>query len=574
MKSVFLFLIAIAGLITILSGHLAYSDITSNDKYVLQATGFLTSNQTILDSGIALQVTTGAQSGTTTQANLDNGVVTIAGTSYISYGPWQTSILRDAKYLVIVGDAQDQSGNVVHVNLFARNVDSNPNGSIYSISGKITGTQTMRVIFSAKVTSVNAFTSLPTTPTGTTPTGTTTQTPSQQGPTTVNISILPGSSNINNQQYFSQSSVNVLPGSTIIWTNNDSVPHRIASGVAKAIVKDQSTPIFQMDGKIDSGNLLPGQSYSYTITSFDSSQYLNEATASYLKLSPSATMGDISFFDPNYQWMVGVIGPAAPITTPLSSVPVSILPGASNPNNGQFFSPQSLHVLSGAQIIWTNNDSVPHRLLSGHPMSTTQGSAGASTMNAPQFNPDNNYDTGVIAPGQHYLLTITGASTIQFYDPQYTWVNMVIVSSQQGAQVTPVQISIQPGSSLSQGSATQQQFNQFNRYYFPATIQIVPGTLLVWTNNDSIDHTVLSGTLTKRLGQPNPFTPDGQIVSGKIAPGQSFQITINKTGIITFYDPQYTWMNGVIASLPPSNTKITGTQSGSFTGPTYGFGTH
>ena len=60
----------------------------------------------------------------------------------------------------------------------------------------------------------------------------------------------------NNQVHFNPSSIQVPTGTTIIWTNNDVVPHRIMSGIAKATIGNQSTPVFTPDGKIDSGILL------------------------------------------------------------------------------------------------------------------------------------------------------------------------------------------------------------------------------------------------------------------------------------------------------------------------------
>ena len=81
---------------------------------------------------------------------------------------------------------------------------------------------------------------------------------------------------------------------------------------------------------------------------------------------------------------------------------------------------------------------------------------------------------------------------------------------------------------MAQGSAVQQQYNQYNTYYDPETIQIAPGTPIIWINNDSIEHTILSGVSTQKIG--NPFTPDGKINSGTIAPGQTFTAIINDIG--------------------------------------------
>ncbi len=146
---------------------------------------------------------------------------------------------------------------------------------------------------------------------------------------------------------------------------------------------------------------------------------------------------------------------------------------------------------------------------------------------------------------------------MNIFDPSFTWINgEIVVSSTPITLAPPVQISITLGSSLSKGTATQQQSNQYNSYYYPDTVQVVPGTPIIWTNNDSIAHTILSGVSTQT--NTNPFTPDGKIVSGPIAPGQTYTAIINDTGIIRFYDPQYTWMNGVIISMPHTQSYVIG----------------
>ena len=145
MKYGFLFLMAITGLVSVLCVPHAYSDYSTNDKYIVQASGYLLGNQTIFDSTIALQLTMGTKSGSTMQSTLDNGLVTIGDSHYLNSGIWQTSILRDGKYFVVQGDAQDQSGNTIHLNLFGRIIDSNQDGTVYAVTGKITGSETLKV---------------------------------------------------------------------------------------------------------------------------------------------------------------------------------------------------------------------------------------------------------------------------------------------------------------------------------------------------------------------------------------------------------------------------------------------
>ncbi|MEO9308651.1 exported hypothetical protein [Nitrosotalea sinensis] len=547
-----LLLMVITGLVLYLPS--AYSDFSTNNKYLIDASGYLSGSKTIFDSTIALQLTMGAKSGSTMQSTLDNGLITIADAHYLNSGTWQTSILRDGKYFVIQGDAQDETGNVIHLNLFGRIIDSNPDGSVYTITGKITSSETLKVSYSAKVLAANTATTQ-----STTTSTSTTITPSSPK---VNINIVYGASDINNQVHYSPSSyIQVSSGTTIVWTNNDSVPHRIMSGIAKAITTNQTTPVFTSDGKIDSGIIMPGQSFQFTITSFDTTQSLDPRIATRYSIPQNQTAGDITFFDPNYQFMVGIIAPLSQSTTSAKTVQMNIVSGASNLNNGQFLLPSSLQITPGTTIVWTNNDSVPHRIMSGQLLTTTQGgSKGSAPPKVPQFVSDGKIDSGNIAPGQHWSITISNTGSTQFFDPSFTWINGIVISSPPiTSQIPPVQISINAGSSNQKGTATAQTYNQYNTYYTPDTIQIVPGTPIVWTNNDSIAHTIFSGTSTQ--DNINPFKPDGKITSNLIPPGQTFTVIVNDTGIIRFYDPQYTWMNGVIISMPPTQSYTIGAPS-------------
>ena len=334
------------------------------------------------------------------------------------------------------------------------------------------------------------------------------------------------------------------------------------SGTATAIPVDGSTPTFATDGKIDSGIIAPGSSFSYTITEFDRTKILDSKIAQRYNIPPEQTLGDITFFDPTYPFMIGVISPLVPPPSGSGIVQMNIVQGASDPNNGQFLLPSNILITAGQTVEFVNNDSVPHQLQSGKTIANTYGGAkGPAPAKQLQFTADGLLSTGVIATGQHFRVTVTKTGTIQIFDPSATWINGVVVSASTApsSTITPIQISIALGSSLAKGTAVQQTFNQYNSYYYPDTIKIVPGTPIIWVNNDSIEHTILSGASTQKIG--NLFTPDGIIASGKIAPGQTFSVTVNGTGIIRFYDPQYTWMNGLIISQSPTQSKTIGAPS-------------
>ncbi|TSA18825.1 MAG: hypothetical protein D4R72_01290 [Nitrosopumilales archaeon] len=528
MKLGLILLISITGILLTISLPHAYSQLVSDNKYLLQATGFVVGTQTIQSSEIDLQLSTGTLNNGNTPVTLENGLVSISGNNYLNSGAWTSTLLRNGQFIVVTGDAQNSIGNTIHVNIFGRLVQTSQEGSVYYFTGKITGTtEPFQVAYSAKIVSTISSVTPPSTQT------TPTQTPTQNQENTIQVSIVSGSSSPTNQNYFSPSSIQVTPGTTIIWTNNDSVQHQIESGAISTSTtnaKDSFTP----DGQITSPVLAPGQTFQYIVNN----------------------VGTITFYDPTYLWMSGAITSKSEITTQVKTTQISILQGASTMRTGQVLSPPSIQVTPGTTIIWTNNDSVPHTLLSGILSTTTQGQRGSAnpTANAPSFRPDGQITSPVLAPGQTFQYTMTRTGTITFYDPSYTWINGVISSiSQTSTQGKPIQVSIQPGSYQPQGSASQQNQLYTNHYYLPTDLQIIPGTTIIWTNNDTVSHRVLSGISTQKIG--NPFTPDGKFDSGVLAPGQSFQFTINDVGIIRFYDPSYTWMSGLIVSIPTSSSK-------------------
>ncbi len=65
-----------------------------------------------------------------------------------------------------------------------------------------------------------------------------------------------------------------------------------------------------------------------------------------------------------------------------------------------------------------------------------------------------------------------------------------------------------------------------NTSYVPQSLTITKGTTVTWTNKDSYDHTVTSGT---------PGHPSGLFDSGDIAPNGKFSYTFDSTGTYAYY---------------------------------------
>ncbi len=82
-------------------------------------------------------------------------------------------------------------------------------------------------------------------------------------------------------KYLSVRLLEIEPGTTVVWTNQDSVSHNITSGVQSFGHDKPNIP----DGYMASGEIPPGESFSFTI---------NQS-------------GFIRFFDTNYNWIDGTL---------------------------------------------------------------------------------------------------------------------------------------------------------------------------------------------------------------------------------------------------------------------------
>lgn len=277
MKFLILVMIAVSGvLITGLVPH-ANSQLASNNNYLLQASGFTVTDKAIQNSELNLQLSTGKLSSGTSNIAMQVGDISIAGVDYLTSGAWKAKLVFDGRFFTLSGDASSVSGDKISASLVGRLVQQSQDGSVYLVTGKLTkGSESVKVVYSTKL----EVTNIPQK----------TKTTSKEK--IVNVSILSGSSKIQGEakqqqygdqynRYYDPPNLKVTSGTTIIWTNNDSVSHRVVSGVSTQVVGKP----FEPDGKFDSGDIQPGQTFKLTITQ----------------------TGIIRFGDPTYYWMEGLI---------------------------------------------------------------------------------------------------------------------------------------------------------------------------------------------------------------------------------------------------------------------------
>lgn len=77
--------------------------------------------------------------------------------------------------------------------------------------------------------------------------------------------------------------------------------------------------------------------------------------------------------------------------------------------------------------------------------------------------------------------------------------------------------------------------------YSPNTVTIEAGTTVTWTNDDTMLHTVTSGTSNGTAG-----SPDGTFDSGFLAEGATWSYTFNDAGEFPYFCTPHPWMRGTV----------------------------
>ena len=128
-----------------------------------------------------------------------------------------------------------------------------------------------------------------------------------------------------------------------------------------------------------------------------------------------------------------------------------------------------------------------------------------------------------------------------------------------GSSLPGVASSYIEGSSIqNQTTSKQSEADPLRRGYISEDrISVEPNTTITIVNDDTVSHSILSGK--ENYGSRyDPFTPDGRISTGEIAPGESISITFYDAGFYRLYDPDYYWMKIVAYVFPNSDSLILG----------------
>ena len=151
-------------------------------------------------------------------------------------------------------------------------------------------------------------------------------------------------------------------------------------------------------------------------------------------------------------------------------------------------------------------------------------------------------------------------------------------TEQTTSDVITVRISEGASNSALTTSYIDKSTNQLAGYFSQDRLTIEPGTSVTFVNDDTVSHTLVSGTGlagTRSTGeiiicaeeedlssgssytQNNcDFTLDGRLNSGIIGPGDSWTATFEEMGFYRLIDTDYPWMNIVAYTFPESDNSL------------------
>jgi len=127
------------------------AQLVSNQAFLIEGSGFAVTEKSIKTSEIDLLMSTGAQTGSSTRISIEDGFVTMDEIDFI-VSDITGNVLREGRFIRLVGTAENSIGNEVTVSLFGRLVQNTDEGSIYSFSGKLTqGSVSNKIIYTSKI---------------------------------------------------------------------------------------------------------------------------------------------------------------------------------------------------------------------------------------------------------------------------------------------------------------------------------------------------------------------------------------------------------------------------------------
>lgn len=277
-----------------LSFEKANAELSPNNAFVMEGSGFAITDEFIQNSQIDLLLTTGDQVGSSIKLFVEDGFVSLNDEDF-TITELTGSVLREGRFVRLSGNLESTVGDEASFSVFGKLIQNSDEGSVYSFTGRITERGIPnKIIYTSKISEVSSLI----------PDRLIDVTARITGEVKENeivIRILKGAyqpslfgsyrEGVGGQEYYQQNTqrasvgyffperLTITPGITLTFFNDDDVSHKIVSARRDTNSRGIGNPT--PDGKIVSEEILPGGSWSYT----------NEQ------------IGFIFLMDPNYPWM-------------------------------------------------------------------------------------------------------------------------------------------------------------------------------------------------------------------------------------------------------------------------------
>lgn len=248
------FLVILLGVVFAITTHDAEAQIVGNKALTLSGNGFAVSSNTISDSTAEITFSI-SQTKSKTSFALQDGVIMVDQID-LNIFDFTGSVLQNGKLFKFNGKALDPQGKQYTIAAVGKLIDKTATESIYTLSGTLTDSakKTTKLVYTGKV---SEFVVKPVD-----------KTPKSD----VTVKILKGASSPETATYKTQTAgfkfsfvsedrITIAPGGTITFVNEDIASHSLKSGTANYNSHKKS---FTPDGKMASGDIAPGKSWSVT----------------------------------------------------------------------------------------------------------------------------------------------------------------------------------------------------------------------------------------------------------------------------------------------------------------------
>ena len=277
-----------------LSFEKANAELSPNNAFVLEGSGFAITDEFIQNSQIDLLLTTGDQVGSSIKLFVEDGFVSLNDEDF-TITELTGSVLREGRFVRLSGNLESTVGDEASFSVFGKLIQNSDEGSVYSFTGRITERGIPnKIIYTSKISEVSSLI----------PDRLIDETARITGEVKENeivIRILKGAyqpslfgsyrEGVGGQEYYQQNTqrasvgyffperLTITPGITLTFFNDDDVSHKIVSARRDPNSRGIGNPV--PNGITDSGDIQPGETWSF----------------------PVDRIGFIFLFDPNYPWM-------------------------------------------------------------------------------------------------------------------------------------------------------------------------------------------------------------------------------------------------------------------------------